>query len=125
MVEVHDDEQQLIACLAQEGILLVLVETPAVDVGIHQVEEFAAGYCFLFIAKRQDALIAAIQFLLFFGQHFSVEVAAVSPATDGVYAPVVEDGGPSVSAAESFAVHAWFSKLLSEVDHHRVGVHAG
>src|ERR1051325_7394949 len=35
------------------------------------------------------------------------------------HAPVVEHGGAAVVGAKSFVGTAWFTHLLSEVDHHR------
>ena len=62
---------------------------------------------------------------MFFSKHLPVKFTSVAPASYGVYTPIIEYGSSSVPSAESFTIHAQFSKLLTEVDHHRISVHTG
>ena len=57
-------------------------------------------------------------------QHLAVELAAIAPTADSIYTPIVKDGCTSVPAAETFTIHAQLTKLLTEINHHRIGVHA-
>ena len=124
-VEVDDKEQHFVFVLAQEGVLTVFVETPAADIGIHQVEEQTMGDGFLLAAEGEYMPVNVVQALLVFGQHPAVELAVVAPAADGVHAPVIKNGGAPVTSAEPFMVHTLFTEFLSEIHHHRVGIHAG
>ena len=101
----------------------MFVETPSVFIGVHQIEEYSFGNGCLFITQRQYSLVNAVQAFMFFGQHFAVKLTAIAPATNSIHAPVIEYRSPSVSSAETFAVHSQFSKLLTKINHHRIGVH--
>ena len=101
----------------------MLIETPSVYISIHQVKEYPLFDCLLFVAKRQYFLIDRVEVLMFFSKHFPVKLSSVAPTTYSIYAPIIKYGSPSVSSAESFAIHAQLSELLTEIDHHRIGVH--
>ena len=62
---------------------------------------------------------------MLFSKHLPVKFTSVAPASYAVYTPIIEYSSPSVPSAKSFTIHAQFSKLLTEVDHHRISVHTG
>ena len=88
------------------------------SVDVHQVEEAAIGESVL-PAKSKNLLIASSERLLLGHHPSAVEATLVAPPTDGRHAPIIEDSGPSVSAAEAFRIHATFAKFLPEVEHER------
>ena len=103
----------------------MFIKTPSVFIGVHQVEEYSFGDGCLFIAQSQHFLINAVQTFMLFGQHFTIKLTAIAPATDRIHTPVIKYRSSSVSSAETFAIHSQFSELLTEIDHHRIGIHAG
>ena len=101
----------------------MLIEAPAICVGIHKIEEFSFSDCFFFVAKRQDALVDTIDVFLVFRQHLTVEFSTIPPATNSIHAPIIKNSGTPVSATETFAIHAQFTEFLPEINHHRIGIH--
>ena len=100
------------------------VHHPPVAVYVHQIEELAFRDGLLFVAQCKYGLIEMAQFFLLVIKQVQVVTPMIAPTANAVYAPVIEYCGASVSSAESFAIHARLTKFLTEVNHHRVGVHA-
>ena len=100
------------------------VHHPSVAVYVHQIEELSLRDCLLFITQRKYGLIEMAQFFLLVVKQVQVVTAVIAPTANAVYAPVIEYSGASVSSAESLAIHARLAKFLTEVNHHRVGIHA-
>ena len=59
VIEVHHDEEEFLACLAVECILLVFVEYDSFQVGISQVEEFTFADGLFLVAQVQEGNLAA------------------------------------------------------------------
>ena len=62
---------------------------------------------------------------MIFIEHFTIKFSSVTPTTDAVYTPIIKYSSPSIPSAEALTVHSGFSKFLSEVNHHRISIHAG
>ena len=125
VVEVGNDEQQLVATAANEGILSGRIELLGTLVDIGEVVELALADGLLLVAEVEDAAVELLQGHLIGRELAPVEPASVAPATDGVDGPVVEDGGTTVATAETFLVHTSLAQFLTEIDHHGIGTHAG
>ena len=122
--KVYGNKQYLIFALSEESILFMLVHLPSVYVGIHQIEEFSTGDTLFLIADVQKRFVEVPYTFLFGIKQVGIKSSVVSPAPYAVNAPIVEYCCSSVSAAKSFRIHSAFAKLLSEVYHDWVCVHA-
>ena len=117
VVEVGNNEQSLAFTVTVIGIDLVAVERIAVH--IHQVIELTLRDSLLAVAQPEQFLVEAAQLSLLAGEPRSVALAAVVPASQGVDAPVVEDGGASVTTAKSLGIARWLAKFLAVINHER------
>ena len=110
--EVSHDEQHFIFMFAQEGEVTVGIEDDGLWIGVHQVEELSLRDGFLALGDVQDGAIEGTELKLGDGEGVGSKVAAA----ECVQHPIVEDGGATVSAAESFAVHTAFAQFLSGIN---------
>ena len=62
----------------------MLIETPSVYIGIHQVKEYPFLDCLLFVAKRQYFLIN-VEVLCSSVSIFPVKLSAIAPTTDRIH----------------------------------------
>ena len=125
ITEVYDNKECFLTVFAQESVLFVFVHLPAVQVHIHQVEEFTFADSLFFLADMQDGFVSFTQLLLLFTEQMRIPAPAVTPAVNAVYVPIVEDGGSSVLSAETLAVHSLFAQFLSEINHDWIASQAG
>ena len=92
-------------------------------VDIHEVVEASRAQYGQALAQAQQACVELSEPLLVAGELLAAELAAVSPAPHSIHRPVVVDGGAAVASAVALGIHASLAQLLTEVDHHRTGIH--
>lgn len=124
-VEVGHNEYQLILVLAQEGVRAVGIEVLGVRIGIHEVEEVALRDGSLVAGDMEQAGVVVLQVAFAVVELTAREGAAIAPTAYGIDAPVVEDSGAPVAAAEALGIHTALAQLLTEVDHGGAGVDGG
>jgi len=124
VAEVGYDDEEVVVCFAEEGVLTMLIHALVV-VGIHDVEEQAFTYGLLGVAEVEDFGVETLKVLFFSGKECAVKLVVVAPAANEVDCPIVEDGGASIHSDEALAVHSSLAQFLTEVDHHGTGAHEG
>ena len=70
-------------------------------VHVHDVKELTLANGFLLVADVQHLGVVLLQVLLLLRKQGAIKLVVVSPTTDKVDGPVVEDGGATVLSAES------------------------